>query len=129
MSNKLAIQVISENPIAAELCRTWYLNKMQKSMAEDDMAQEFQEEMLKRGVSDHVLSIIFEDSPRMFFDVLDENNLYITIYIHNLHDKLFYYRIDNLLGGIWYDGDNSEHIKGRVNCERAAVEKAFSMLT
>lgn len=118
MLKKLAIQIIDENPIAADILRQWYLEKMKKSFVDDSVPEDFKNMMLKKGIPDQTLAILLDESPRSFFDVFDENKLIIEI-IH-IKENQFYYVINK-------ETDDQIYIS-RVKCERVAVEKAIEMI-
>jgi len=124
---KLAIEILNDYPIATEIVREWFLKRMIKSLEEDNVSDEFKEGMLKMGVPDSTLAIMLDQSPRNFFDVLDENDICITVDYKSLRDpetkeeiNLFDYQINHVdFGGGFFN---------RVDCERAAVTKALLML-
>jgi hypothetical protein len=121
MSNKLAIEILNDYPLATETVRDWFLKKMIESFEQDNAPEDFKKQMLSRGVSDITLAIMFEQSPRNFFDVLDENRIVVEILRdENINPDLFYYKINGKTTGQFFEG--------RVACERDAVEKAFELL-
>lgn len=121
MSNKLAIEILNDYPLATEAARDWFLKKMIESFEQDNAPEDFKNQMISRGVSDITLAIMFEQSPRNFFDVLDENKIVVEILRdQNINPDLFYYKINGETTGQFFEG--------RVRCERAAVEKAFELL-
>jgi hypothetical protein len=121
MSNKLAIEILNDYPLATEAARDWFLKKMIESFEQDNAPEDFKNQMISRGVSDITLAIMFEQSPRNFFDVLDENKIVVEILRdQNINPDLFYYKINGETTGQFFEG--------RVPCERAAVEKAFELL-
>jgi hypothetical protein len=121
MSNKLAIEILNDYPLATETVRDWFLKKMIESFEQDNAPEDFKKQMLSRGVSDITLAIMFEQSPRNFFDVLDENKIVVEILRdENINPDLFYYKINGKTTGQFFEG--------RVVCERAAIEKAFELL-
>ena len=129
MSNKLAIEILNDYPLATETVRDWFVKKMIESFEQDNAPQDFKKQMLSRGVSDITLAIMFDQSPRNFFDVLDDNNIFIEVLRDIAGDiggdiapdsYLFYYKIN---GKVF-----AEFFKERIPCERAAIERAFQML-
>ena len=120
MLKKLAIQIIDENPIAADILRQWYLEKMKKSFVDDSVPEDFKNMMLKKGIPDQTLAILLDESPRSFFDVFDENKMFIEIRISEYAEGGFYYIINKVEDNLIYES--------RIPCERAAVERAIEMI-
>jgi hypothetical protein len=63
---------------------------------------------------------MLDQSPRNFFDVLDENGIYVTINYEIKRDakKIFTY----------HTVEDNQIYEERIPCERAAVMKAFERL-
>ena len=121
MSNKLAIEILNDYPLATETARDWFLKKMIESFEQDNAPEDFKNQMLSRGVSDITLAIMFDQSPRNFFDLFDDNKIVIEILKDtDINPDLFYYKINGKTPGTFFEQ--------RIPCERAAVEKAFEML-
>ena len=121
MSNKLAIEILNDYPLATETARDWFLKKMIESFEQDNAPEDFKNQMLSRGVSDITLAIMFDQSPRNFFDLFDDNKIVIEILREtDINPDLFYYKINGKTPGTFFEE--------RIPCERAAVEKAFEML-
>lgn len=121
MSNQpLAIKVLNDYPIATEIAREWFIKKMKQNLDEDLADENFKEFMLRKGVPDDTLAIMLDQNPRTFFDVLDENRLFIEIRISEEAEGGFYYVLNTVEDTKAYDT--------RIPCERAAVIKALSML-
>lgn len=126
MSNQpLAIKVLNDYPIATEIARDWFIKKMKQNLDEDLVDENFKEFMLRKGVPDDTLAIMLDQNPRTFFDVLDENRIFITVewsenYVDGAWKSVFKYLINGSL--------NSELFDNRVKCEREAVINAFGLL-
>lgn len=118
MSNKLAIEILNDYPLATETARDWFLKKMIESFEQDNAPEDFKNQMLSRGVSDITLAIMFDQSPRNFFDLFDDNRIFIEI--SYMDQNIFRFSINH--------EDDDRRYEGRIPCERAAVEKAFEML-
>lgn len=120
---KLSIEILNDYPLATETIRDWFLKKMERSLQEDKVGEDFKAQLLKRGVPDGTLAIMLDQSPRMFFDVLDENGIHVTIDYELNHDakKVFTYQV-NHVAFVDYEFEN------RVSCERAAVIMAITSL-
>lgn len=117
---KLAIEILHQYPLALEAVRDWFIKKMKKSLDEDKVGEEFKEQMLKRGVPDNTLAIMLDQNPRSFFDVLDENRIFVEIKLSPYAEGGFLYAINNV--------EDNQIYETRVPCERAAVIKALEIL-
>ena len=121
MSNKLAIEILNDYPLATETARDWFVKKMIESFEQDNAPEDFKNQMLSRGVSDITLAIMFDQSPRNFFDLFDDNKIVIEILRDaDINPDLFYYKINGKTPGTFFEQ--------RIPCERAAVERAFELL-
>ena len=121
MSNKLAIEILNDYPLATETARDWFLKKMIESFEQDNAPEDFKNQMLSRGVSDITLAIMFDQSPRNFFDLFDDNKIVIEILRDtDINPDLFYYKINGKTPGTFFEE--------RIPCEKAAVERAFELL-
>jgi hypothetical protein len=117
---KLSIEILNNYPLATEAVRDWFLKKMERSLQEDKVGEDFKAQMLKRGIPDGTLAIMLDQSPRNFFDVLDENRIFVEIKLSPYAEGGFLYAIN--------DVEDNEIYETRVPCERAAVIKAFELL-
>jgi hypothetical protein len=117
---KLSIEILNDYPLATEAVRDWFLKKMERSLQEDKVGDDFKAQMLKRGIPDATLAIMLDQSPRNFFDVLDENRIFIEIKLSPCAEGGFLYAIN--------DVEDNDIYETRVPCERAAVIKAFELL-
>ena len=98
--SKLAIEILNDYPLATETARDWFVKRMIESFEQDNAPEEFKNHMLSRGVPDITLAIMLDQSPRNFFDVLDDNKILRSIedsvlkrylisvftILHNLHN-------------------------------------------
>lgn len=122
MSNQpLAIKVLNDYPIATEIAREWFIKKMKQNLDEDLADENFKEFMLRKGVPDDTLTIMLDQNPRTFFDVLDENRLFIEIRMSEKAEGGFYYLVNTV--------EDNQIYETRIPCERAAVIKAFELLS
>lgn len=118
MSNKLAIEILNDYPLATETVRDWFLKKMIESFEQDNSPEDFKKHMMSRGIPDITLAIMLDQSPRNFFDVLDDNKIVIEVF--HMGQNIFRFSINNI--------DDDKRYDGRIPCERAAVIKAFEKL-
>jgi hypothetical protein len=118
--SKLAIEILNDYPLATETARDWFVKRMIESFEQDNAPEEFKNHMLSRGVPDITLAIMLDQSPRNFFDVLDDNKIFVEIRLSDRPEGGFYYNINSTKDDVIYNE--------RIPCERAAVEKAFELL-
>jgi hypothetical protein len=128
MSKKLGIEILNTYPLATEAVRDWFLKKMLKSLEEDNVPQDFKDKMAERGVPDQTLAIMLEQSPRNFFDVLDENGIIVEILRAKGDSNMFYYMINGKSEISDIDPLKLKTFEGRILCEKAAVIEAFRLL-
>jgi len=117
---KLSIEILNDYPLATETIRDWFLKKMERSLQEDKVEEDFKAQLLKRGIPDGTLAIMLDQSPRNFFDVLDDNNVFVEIRLSPYSEGGFFYIINGIEDNRIYDT--------RITCEKAAVVKAFKIL-
>jgi hypothetical protein len=117
---KLSIEILNDYPLATEAIRDWFMKRMEQSLQEDNVAEDFKNEILRRGIPDHTLAIMLDQSPRNFFDVLDENRIFVEIKLSPYAEGGFFYVINNV--------EDNQIYETRVPCERAAVVRALKTL-
>ena len=118
--SKFAIEILNDYPLATETVRDWFLKKMIESFEQDNAPEDFKKQMLSRGVSDITLSIMLDQSPRNFFDVFDDNKIFIEIRLFETEEGGFYYRVNKYVDETIYSD--------RIPCERAAVVHGLKLL-
>jgi hypothetical protein len=128
MSNKLGIEILNDYPLATEAVRDWFFKKMIKSLEEDNVPEDFKENMKNRGIPDQTLAIMLDQSPRNFFDVLDENGIIVEILRAKGDSNMFYYMINGKSEISDMDPLKLKTFEGRITCERTAVIEAFKLL-
>jgi hypothetical protein len=84
--------------------------------------------MAERGVPDQTLAIMLDQSPRNFFDVLDENGIIVEILRAKGDSNMFYYMINGKSEISDIDPLKLKTFEGRILCEKAAVIEAFRLL-
>ena len=114
-----AIELLEKYPLATEVVRDWFIRKMAESVNEDnDVPEDFKKFMIEQGIPNERLCIFIDANPRSLFDVFDENNLFIEIFIYP--DITFTCKIGNEA--------TTNSWKTRKEAEAFAVEAAFEML-
>jgi hypothetical protein len=111
------IDILENNPHATEAVREWFTEKMKESLKDQTLPDNFKEFMRQQGLPNDRLLKMFEESPRILFDVFDENNVIINV-MHN--DDGFIWDVNNV--------KNVEIYASRRMAEKAAVQRAFQVL-
>lgn len=110
-------QLFNENPHATALIQSWFMGKMLESLNDNSVPEDFKEMMRQQGVEKAQLVKMVEASPRALFDVLDENDLIISM---NFHIDSFRFNIN--------DSTDSIEFSSRKDAEMAAITEAFKLL-
>ena len=112
------LQLLEKHPYATEVIRAWFLEQMIESMKDQSVPDEFKDFMRGQGIDNIKLSIMIDSNPRMLFDVFDENDLFIEIFMYP--DVTFTCKIGNEA--------TTNSWKTRKEAEMFAIEAAFEML-
>jgi hypothetical protein len=114
-----AIELLEKYPLATEVVRDWFIRKMMESVNEDnDVPEDFKKFMIEEGIPNDRLCIFIDANPRSLFDVFDENNLFIEIFMYP--DVTFSCKIAN--------HGTTASWNTRKEAELFAIEAAFEML-
>lgn len=113
-----SIELLNKYPLSTKVIKDWYMEEMLKSLKVNDIPEDFKQSVLKEGVSDERLAEVITIQPRGLFDVFDENNLVISIFINN---SKFGYRINNLIGF-------TEEFSTRKETELQSIQDCFKFL-
>lgn len=117
------LELLQENPKAASVIRSWFLDRMLESLKDDSIPEDFKEHVRQQGIEDERVAKILGNNPRALFDVLDANKLYIKIDVFVREDGTakFNWSVNATEGG-------SSFYSSRTEAEKDAVKKAFEML-
>lgn len=110
-------ELLKDYPKAAEIIRTWFLNKMLDGLNDDNLPEGFKEYVRKQGIDYNKISDIIESNPRSLVDVFDENEIYIDT--------------THVDGSFWWAVNSSvyqEKYPTRTEAEKAAIAEAFKLL-
>jgi hypothetical protein len=114
-----ATELLEKYPLSTEVVRTWFMEKMIESVREaDEVPEDFKNFMLEQGIDNNKMATIIDSNPRMLFDVFDENDLFIEIFMYP--DVTFTCKIGNEA--------TTNSWKTRKDAEAFAIEAAFEML-
>ena len=116
-------ELLSKYPLATEVVKNWFFEKMLESVdSAKDVPEEFKEMMRKEAVTDERLVVFIDAQPRTLFDVFDENDIFINIFQSDS---------GNIMWG-WADIEKTYvkdgFSKNRKEAEVLAIEKAFEIL-
>jgi hypothetical protein len=112
------LELLEKHPYATEVIRTWFLEKMIESLNDQSVPDEFKDFMRGQGIDNDRLSTMIDANPRMLFDVFDENDLFIEIFMYS--DVTFTCKIGNEA--------TTNSWKTRKEAEMFAIEAAFDIL-
>jgi hypothetical protein len=118
-----AVELLEKYPEAAKVIHEFYRNRMMSSMETDDVPDEFKEMLKQQSFDNEYIATFVDASPRMLFDVFDENGIYITTHVAAA-DGYFKWEIHSEAEVY----ETSEYLNNRKMAEAAAVEKAFEIL-
>jgi hypothetical protein len=112
------LQLLEKHPYATEVIRAWFLEQMIESLNDQSVPDEFKDFMRDQGIDNSKLSVMIDANPRMLFDVFDENDLFIEIFMYP--DVTFTCKIGNEA--------TTNSWKTRKEAEMFAIEAAFEIL-
>jgi len=108
---------------AAVVIKQFYLSHMLESLNDENLPENFKDFVKEQGVDNDTVAVMLTASPRTFFDVFDENGIYITTHV-SAADGYFKWEIHSEAEVY----ETSEYLNNRKMAEVAAVEKAFEIL-
>jgi hypothetical protein len=110
-------ELLNKYPHAKEVVRDWFIQKMEESFKDQMVPDNFKEFMRAQGLPDDRLVTLFEDNPRVLFDVFDANGVIINTMCRS---------------GMWSwsvnETKNEEFYSSRKEAEAVAVQCAFQIL-
>lgn len=112
------LELLEKHPHSGEVIRAWFLKQMFESFNDQDVPDEFKDFMREQGVENDKVGKMIDINPRMLFDVFDENDLFIEIFMYP--DVTFTCKIGNEA--------TTKSWKTRKEAELFAIEAAFEML-
>jgi hypothetical protein len=112
------LQLLEKHPYATEVIRAWFLEQMIESLNDQSVPDEFKDFMRDQGIDNSKLSVMIDANPRMLFDVFDENDLFIEIFMYP--DVTFTCKIGNEA--------TTNSWSTRKEAEMFAIEAAFEIL-
>ena len=114
-----ATELLEIYPLSTEVVREWFMQKMIESVrGDDEVPEDFKNFMLEQGIDNNRMATIIDSNPRMLFDVFDNNDLFIEIFMYT--EVTFTCKIGN--------ETTTNSWKTRKDAEAFAIEAAFEML-
>ena len=117
-----AVELLEKYPETAKVINEFYRSKMINSMETEDVPYEFKEMLKEQSFDNEYIATFVDASPRMLFDVFDDNEIYINVTA--FPNSLFHYSI---VGEIAEVG-STETFNTRLEAEKLVVEQAFEIL-
>lgn len=104
-------------PIATEVVRDWFMEKMAESFKNQELPKDFKEFMREQGIPNDKLVKLIDVNPRVLLDVFDANGVIINIMHVN---GVFSWNVNTV--------KNLNSYSSRREAESAAVQRAFQIL-
>lgn len=104
-------------PIATEVVRDWFMDKMAESFKNQELPKDFKEFMREQGIPNDKLVKLIDVNPRVLFDVFDSNGVIINV-VHS--NGVFSWDVNTV--------KSLDSYSSRREAESAAVQRAFQIL-
>jgi hypothetical protein len=104
-------------PIATEVVRDWFMDKMAESFKNQELPDNFKNLMREQGITNDKLVKLIDVNPRVLTDVFDDNGVIINV-IHV--NGVFSWNVNTV--------KNLNSYSSRREAESAAVQRAFQIL-
>jgi hypothetical protein len=104
-------------PIATEVVRDWFMDKMAESFKNQELPKDFKEFMREQGIPNDKLVKLIDVNPRVLLDVFDDNGVIINV-IHS--NGVFSWDVNTV--------KSLDSYSSRREAESAAVQRAFQIL-
>lgn len=104
-------------PIATEVVRDWFMEKMAESFKNQELPKDFKEFMREQGIPNDKLVKLIDVNPRVLLDVFDDNGVIINV-VHS--NSVFSWDVNTV--------KSLDSYSSRREAESAAVQRAFQIL-
>lgn len=94
-------ELFENNPHATLVIQSWFMGKMLESLDDNTVPEDFREMLRQQGVQKEHLIKMVEGSPRSLLDVLDENDVIISI-VYDAKNNVFRYAVNDSVESIDY---------------------------
>lgn len=114
-----ALELLQENPQAAQVIKEYYVELMLNSLDESSLPENFKDFLRERGIDDDKVAQMMEANARNVYDVLDDNGFVISM-TYDVDFKKF----------SWYINDDQHKIvvDSRKQAENEAVKACIFRL-
>jgi hypothetical protein len=116
-------ELLEQNPGAAKLICSYYLEIMIESLKDEGLPEDFKESIREQGIDNDKIGSIIDGNPRNLFDFFDSHNMYINV--TTFPDTLFF--TYSIMNEIATSGSNNVY-KTRKEADKIAVETAIKQL-
>lgn len=110
-------ELLESYPIATEVVRDWFMEKMAESFKNQELPKDFKEFMREQGIPNDKLVKLIDVNPRVLFDVFDDNGVIINV-IYT--DGRFTWDVNTV--------KSLDSYSSRREAETGAVQRAFQIL-
>jgi len=110
-------EVLDLYPIATEVVRDWFMEKMAESFKNQELPKDFKEFMREQGIPNDKLVKLIDVNPRVLLDVFDDNGVIINV-VHS--NSVFSWDVNTV--------KSLDSYSSRREAESAAVQRAFQIL-
>jgi len=104
-------------PIATEVVRDWFMEKMAESFKNQELPKDFKEFMREQGIPNDKLVKLIDVNPRVLLDVFDDNGVIINV-VHS--NSVFSWDVNTV--------KSLDSYSSRREAESASVQRAFQIL-
>jgi hypothetical protein len=104
-------------PIATEVVRDWFMEKMTESFKSAELPKDFKDLMRDQGIANDKLVKLIDVNPRVLLDVFDNNNVMINV-VHS--NSVFSWDVNTV--------KSLDSYSSRKEAEFYAVQRAFQIL-
>lgn len=115
-------ELLNLYPVATEVVRDWFMDKMAESFKSQDLPKDFKDFMRTQAIPNDRLVNLIDVNPRVLLDVFDDNDVIINV-IHS--EQGFSWGVNDLKSVLYID---VEVYSSRKKAEYAAVQYAFQVL-
>lgn len=117
--------LLEKFPHTTEVIRDWFVDKMKESLNNQDLPENFKEFMRQQGLPNDRLVKLFEENPRILFDVFDDNGVIVNVTYNN---SVFSWDVNYINTETPYGVKSVDNYSSRKEAEKAAVNRAFQLL-
>ena len=86
-----ALELLQENPHAAQVIKEYYVELMLNSLDESLLPENFKDFLKEQGIDDEKVAQMMEANARNVYDVLDDNGFVISITYDATFEKFSWY--------------------------------------